>query len=218
MLPLRFQPALEPGPRTVLCLGAHCDDIEIGCGGTILRLAASGEVRFHWVVFCSTPERRQAGRARGAAVLGRTAAHVEVKSFRDSFLPDAWRDVKEAFESLKKTLQPDLILTHYRQDMHQDHRTVSELTWNTFRNHDILEYEIVKYEGDLGHPNVFVPLGEDVVQRKCRLIREHFQTEAHRSWFSEETFRALMKLRGVESNAPGGYAEAFHGRKLVLEV
>jgi LmbE family N-acetylglucosaminyl deacetylase len=219
MLPVRFMPASESGPLSVLCLGAHCDDIEIGCGGTILRLVDSGrEVRFHWVVFCSTTERQKAGLASAAAFLGQAAARVEIKSFRDSFLPDQWRDVKETFESLKRGVQPDLILTHFRGDLHQDHRTISELTWNTFRNHNILEYEIVKYEGDLGVPNVFVPLDESTVQRKCRLILEHFRSEAHRSWFSEETFRALMKLRGVECNAPGGHAEAFHGRKIVLEV
>jgi LmbE family N-acetylglucosaminyl deacetylase len=219
MLPLRLEPASGAEPLSVLCLGAHCDDIEIGCGGTILRLVGSGrQVRFHWVVFCSTPERQRAALASAKDFLGQAPATVDIKAFRDSFLPDQWRQVKEAFESLKAVVRPDLILTHNRKDLHQDHRTIAELTWNTFRNHSILEYEIFKYDGDLGVPNLFVPLDEEVVERKCRLILEHFQTETHRSWFSEETFRAILKLRGVESNAPGGYAEAFYGRKIVLDV
>ena len=212
MLPFVLQPAEE---LSVLCLGAHCDDIEIGCGGTILKLLGSRKhSRLHWTVFCSNPERKKSALQSAHAFLAGAPAQIEVMDFRDGFLPDQWREAKEQFELLKSRVQPDVIFTPFRRDLHQDHRTISDLTWNTFRNHNILEYEIVKFDGDLGAPNFFVPLDETLLKRKTQLIIENFRTEAERTWFSEETFRALAKIRGIECNAPAGYAEAFYCRKM----
>ncbi len=218
MQPLEIA-SLAAGPRVVLCLGAHCDDIEIGCGGTVLRLLeANPELEIHWVVLCSDEVRREEAREGARRFLGADAEkRVRIGGFRDGFLPYSGVEVKEFFERLKGEVQPDLILTHYRSDLHQDHRVVSELTWNTFRNHLILEFEIPKYDGDLGVPNFFVPLSEAQAARKCEHVLAAFPSQHGRRWFSEDTFRALMRLRGVECNAPGAYAEAFYARKIVLE-
>ena len=218
MQPLEIA-SLAAGTASVLCLGAHCDDIEIGCGGTVLRLLeANPELEVHWVVLCSDELRRREAQEGARRFLGVDAEkRVRIQSFRDGFLPYSGVEVKEFFERLKGEVQPDLILTHYRSDLHQDHRVVCELTWNTFRNHLILEFEIPKYDGDLGVPNFFVPLSEAQAARKCEHVLAAFPSQRGRSWFSEDTFRALMRLRGVECNAPGGYAEAFHARKVVLE-
>jgi LmbE family N-acetylglucosaminyl deacetylase len=204
-------------PLEVLCLGAHCDDIEIGCGGALLQLCKSRKARVTWSVFSSNPEREAESRA-AADLLLKDAIEKQVifHGFRDGFLPYEGYKVKEAFESLKRLPRPDLILTHTRYDMHQDHRMVWELTWNTFRNHDILEYEIPKWDGDLGQPNVFIPLDEGEAQEKCRCLQQAFPSQLSRSWFKDETFLGLMRLRGMESNAASGYAEAFYGRKVVL--
>ncbi|OGD32784.1 MAG: GlcNAc-PI de-N-acetylase [Candidatus Aminicenantes bacterium RBG_19FT_COMBO_58_17] len=202
----------------VLCLGAHSDDIEIGCGGTVLKLIKDHKrTAFDWVVLSADEIRRKEAEASAAAFLaGAGRRKVVVKKFRDGFFPYAGGEIKEYFEGLKRTIDPDLILTHCRSDLHQDHRLVSDLTWNTFRDHLILEYEIPKYDGDLGAPNVFVHLDEAVCRAKIRNILDHFETQAGNQWFTEDAFRALMRLRGIESNAPDGYAEAFHGRKLAL--
>ncbi len=202
----------------ILCLGSHSDDIEIGCGGTILRLAEQypGSV-FHWVVFSAAGVR--AAEAQRAAELFAGRSQLEgplLKTFRDGFMPFLGAELKDVFEDLKKTVSPDLILTHYREDAHQDHRLLCELTWNTFRNHLILEYEIPKYDGDFGRPNVFVPLDREVCQKKVRYLMEAFQSQRCKRWFQEETFLGLMRLRGMECNAPSGYAEAFYSRKMVL--
>jgi LmbE family N-acetylglucosaminyl deacetylase len=209
---------LASGAGVVLCIGAHCDDIEIGCGGTLLwLLERNPALTVHWVVLCSNAQRRAealdgARRFLGAAAMPR----VQVHGFRDGFLPTLGAEVKELFEGLKGRLQPDLILTHTRADLHQDHRLVSDLTWNTFRDHLILEFEIPKYDGDLGAPNLFVPLSEALVARKIEHVLGAFASQRGRRWFREDTFRALMRLRGVECNAPEDYAEAFYARKLVL--
>jgi LmbE family N-acetylglucosaminyl deacetylase len=218
MLPLALSPPSGRELR-VLCLGAHCDDIEIGCGGTLLRLVGSGRpLRVHWLVLCSNEERRREAQACAQAFLGAgPEAKVVVEDLRDGFLPARFERAKEIFEALKAEIDPDVIFTTTRSDLHQDHRTVCELTWQTFRNHLILEYEILKYDGDLGAPNAFVPLSEELVARKCRLLREGYPSQARRSWFSEEAFRALLKVRGIEAAAPEGYAEAFYCRKLRLE-
>jgi LmbE family N-acetylglucosaminyl deacetylase len=218
MLPLEIA-SFAAGPRVVLCLGAHCDDIEIGCGGTVLRLLeANPELEVHWVVLCSDELRRREAAEGARRFLGADAEkRVRIQDFRDGFLPYEGREVKEFFERLKGEVQPELILTHYRSDLHQDHRVVSELTWNTFRNHLILEFEIPKYDGDLGVPNFFVPLSEAQVARKCEHVLAAFASQRGRRWFSEDTFRALMRLRGIECNAPGSYAEAFYARKIVLQ-
>jgi LmbE family N-acetylglucosaminyl deacetylase len=206
------------GALNVLCLGAHSDDIEIGCGGTILRLAAQYPACvFHWVVFSAIGVRE--AEARRGAELFVGSAHLEgplLRSFRDGFLPFVGADVKAVFEELKQTVSPDLIFTNNRKDAHQDHRLISELTWNTFRDHLVLEYEIPKYDGDMGQPSVFVPLEADVSQKKVRYILDAFQSQHTKRWFEESTFLSLMRLRGMECNAPSGYAEAFYCRKIVL--
>lgn len=204
----------------LLCLGAHCDDLEIGCGGTLLTLLRSpGEVEVHWVVLSSTgPRREEACRSASEFLQGAAARTVEIKEFRDGFFPYLGYAIKEFFEDLKQRFDPDVIFTHYRDDRHQDHRLVSDLTWNTFRNHLILEYEIPKYDGDLGSPNVFMPLHEADCRRKAALITQVFETQRSRPWFTEETFLSLLRLRGIEASSPTGYAEAFYCRKAALEV
>jgi LmbE family N-acetylglucosaminyl deacetylase len=202
----------------ILCLGSHSDDIEIGCGGTILRLAEQypGCV-FHWVVFSAVGVR--ADEAQHAAVLFAGPDRLKgplLQKFPDGFLPFVGADVKAVFEELKQSFSPDLVFTHNRRDAHQDHRLIAELTWNTFRDHLILEYEIPKYDGDLGQPNLFVPLSPELFQKKVRFITEAFQSQHVKHWFQENTFLSLMRLRGMECNAPSGYAEAFYSRKLVL--
>lgn len=208
---------LKPGdaPR-ILCLGAHCDDIEIGCGGTLLKLIrVYPAVSITWVVFSSTPERAAEARACAEAFLAQVERkEIIVKSFPDGYFPYIGGEIKQFVETLKP-VQPDVIFTHYRQDAHQDHRVLCELAWNTFRSHFILEYEIPKYDGDLGAPNFFVHLDQQLCQEKIGHILEYFPSQRGKQWFTEETFRALMRLRGVESNSAGQYAEAFYCRKIV---
>jgi LmbE family N-acetylglucosaminyl deacetylase len=207
-----------PGLKTVLALGAHCDDIEIGCGGTLLKLLqAYPDLEVHWVVFASNPVRKlEAEKAANLFLGAAKSPRIIVHAFRDGFLPYHGIEVKEAFEALKKTIQPDLILTHYRHDLHQDHRLVSELTWNTWRNHLIWEFEIPKYDGDMGIPNTFVELAEPLYRRKVELIRECYATQWGKNWFSEDTFLGLMRLRGMECQAGSRHAEAFYTRKQVF--
>lgn len=214
MIPLKLS-----GVTRVLCLGAHSDDIEIGCGGTVLSLIGSSDrIEFYWMVLTSNPERKKEAERSARAFLRRARTKtIVVKSFRDGFLPHIGAPVKECFEELKQTFAPDLIFTHFRGDLHQDHRFVCELTWNTFRNHLILEYEIPKYDGDLGSPNLFVPLPESICRRKVQGLMRYFGTQRNREWFSEDLFRGLMRLRGVEAASPTGYAEAFHCRKMLLD-
>jgi LmbE family N-acetylglucosaminyl deacetylase len=205
-----------PGIRRVLCLGAHADDIEIGCGGTVLKLVAQyPRAEFRWVVFSADGVRRDEAEASASRFLeGAGAAQVEVRSFRDGFFPYEGGDIKNEFERLKKTIAPDLVFTHYGRDLHQDHRLLSELTWNTFRDHLILEYEIPKYDGGLGSPNLFVPLSPEEKRRKLELLLSVFPSQAVKPWYDEATFEAILRLRGIESNAPSGYSEAFYCRKL----
>jgi LmbE family N-acetylglucosaminyl deacetylase len=206
------------GVRRVLCLGAHSDDIEIGCGGTVLRLIeASAEIEFYWLVLSSNPERAREATRSARAFLRRTSRKtIVVKSFRDGFLPYIGAPVKECFEEIKKVFVPDLIFTHFRHDLHQDHRMVCELTWNTFRNHLILEYEVPKYDADLRSPNFFVPLTESVCRRKVQGLMRYFGTQRSKQWFSEDLFEGLLRLRGIEAASPTRYAEAFHCRKMLL--
>jgi LmbE family N-acetylglucosaminyl deacetylase len=209
-----------PPVEHVLCLGAHCDDLEIGCGGTVLGLAGrSTPPAFTWVVFASDAT-REAEALRSAELFLRGVPNVRIliKKFRDGFLPYEGGLVKEVFEELKALVSPDLVFTHYREDLHQDHRLISELTWNTFRDHLILEYEIPKYDGDLGTPNVFVPLDESLCRRKIETILSSFTSQHGKRWFSEDLFRSLLRLRGMECNAPSNHAEAFFGRKLVAAL
>ena len=201
----------------VLCLGCHSDDIEIGCGGVILRLAERyPDCNFHWVVFSATGVRETEARRAAELFAGSRVKTLLLKTFQDGFMPYVGAEVKTIFEKELKQINPSLIFTHNGKDAHQDHRLVSELTWNTFRNHLILEYEIPKYDGDMGQPRVFVPLETDVYQKKVRYIMDAFQSQRTKPWFQQDTFLSLMRLRGMECNAPSGYAEAFYCRKLVI--
>lgn len=205
---------------TILFLGAHCDDIEIGCGGTILRLREERpDADLRWFILSSSPERREEALDGASRFLGSDFAdRVSVESFRDGFLPYTGAEVKDAFERLKREIQPDLIFTHYREDLHQDHRLVNELTWNTWRDHVILEYEIPKYDGDLGRPNTFVPLRVEQVEAKVNAVVDAYPSQASKNWFDADTLRSLLRLRGVECNAPERFAEAYYARKLVLSL
>lgn len=205
-----------PELRQVLCLGAHADDIEIGCGGTVLKLVSRyPEADFHWIVFSAPGTRKQEAQSSAGRFLRDAGSRtIEVRSFGDGFFPYLGSEIKDFFEDLKKDVNPDLILTHYGRDLHQDHRLLSELTWNTFRDHTILEYEIPKYDGGLGSPNLFVQLTHEERRRKIDLLLAEFPSQATKKWFNEATFDALLRLRGIESNAPSGYAEAFYCRKL----
>lgn len=225
--------------KRILCLGAHCDDIEIGCGGTLLRLmGAKGDpdwtdaddeiasappprnergLEVTWVVFASNETRAAEARLGAEAFLeGAARRNVAVHSFRDGYLPHHWAEVKDAFERIKREFSPDLVFTHYRNDLHQDHRIISELTWNTFRDHLILEYEIPKFDGDMGSPNLFSHLDEGLAKRKSSAIVECYRSQSGHAWFSEETFLSLMRIRGIEANAPGKFAEGFYCRKLIV--
>jgi LmbE family N-acetylglucosaminyl deacetylase len=205
-------------PLRILCLGAHSDDIEIGCGGSLIRLLAERPgSRVDWVVFSAPAEREAEARASATDFAsGAAQLSLYVKKFRESYFPYVAAEIKDFFEEIKQTTHPDLVFCHHRHDFHQDHRVVAELSWNTFRNHVILEFEIAKYEGDLGTPNVFVPLSRAVADRKVELLLHHFKSQSRRSWFGPDTFNGLMSIRGVECNAPEARAEAFHARKLVL--
>jgi LmbE family N-acetylglucosaminyl deacetylase len=206
-----------PSLKRVLAIGCHADDIEIGCGGTLLTIARGNEdVHVTWVVLTADHARAEEAKSSAAAFLdGVVSVDVKVLHHRECFLPYEGAEVKETFEELK-TVEPDVILTHTRFDLHQDHRLACELTWNTFRDHLILEYEVPKYDGDLGVPNLFFPLDQAIVADKLRLLREHFPSQAGRHWFDDELFRGLMRLRGMESATE--YAEAFTCRKLLLRA
>ena len=200
----------------MLAVGAHSDDIELGAGGTVLRLLRDiPAARITWVVLSATGARRDEADRSARAFLGTASASVAVHDFRDGHFPYQGSAIKEVFEGLKPA-RPDLILTHRREDLHQDHRLVAELTWQTFRDHLVLEYEIVKFDGDLGSPNLFVPLEHDDVERKVALLESGFPSQHGRSWFDAEAFRSILRLRGIESNSPSGYAEAFTCRKIVI--
>lgn len=205
-------------PLQVLCLGAHSDDIEIGCGGTILRLTEQyPDCQFHWMVISAMGVRADEARQAAKLFAGSSIVNGPVlKTFQDGFLPFTGAQIKTVFEELKQSISPDLIFTHSHGDAHQDHRLMAELTWNTFRDHLILEYEIPKYDGDMGRPSVFVPLSKKTCEDKVRFLMDTFQSQNSKRWFQPETFLSLMRLRGMECNAPSGYAEAFYCRKLVL--
>ena len=204
--------------RTILCIGAHADDIEIGCGGSILKLLSqNSDVRVYWVVLSAIDQRAEEAQSSARRFLaGAGESHVRVNGFRDSFFPYAGEPIKEYFFDLRKDASPDLIFTHRREDLHQDHRLVSELTWNTFRNHLIFEYEIPKYEGDLGTPNVFVQLSEPTCEQKVDTIVSSFATQRDKHWFSKDTFWSLLRIRGIESASSSQFAEGFHCRKMIL--
>ena len=202
-------------PLLVLCLGAHCDDIEIGCAGTLMTLQERHPgSSFAWVIFTQEVGRARESGDAAARIHGPKAATVEVLDYRMSYLPYEGAKIKDRFENIKVRLLPDLIFTHRLEDRHQDHRLIAELTWNTYRNHLILEYEIPKYEGDLGQPNLYVPLDAAIAARKLEMLVTCFPSQASRAWFSRDLFQAHLRLRGIECNAPSGHAEAFHARKI----
>jgi LmbE family N-acetylglucosaminyl deacetylase len=209
----------RPGERlSVLCLGAHSDDIEIGAGATILAWIAEGvHVDIHWCVVSAAGDRAAEAEASAKAfTAGADTVSIELLKFRDGFFPYDGGELKAWMEGLKGRVRPDVILTHRRHDAHQDHREVCRLTWNTFRNHLILEYEIPKWDGDLGQPNLYAPIDPNIMERKTALLLAHFGTQRSKDWFDIETFRGLARLRGMECRAPGGYAEAFFLRKVRL--
>jgi LmbE family N-acetylglucosaminyl deacetylase len=202
----------------LLCLGAHADDIEIGCGGTVLRLAAEmPDLIVRWIVFSGAGLREAEARSSAAAFLENISEkQIEVLGFRDGYFPFQGADIKDCFEAVKRDFAPSMVLTHWHGDAHQDHRLVAELTHNTFRDHLVLEYEIPKYDGDLGNPAFFVPLTQALLNRKVEAIARHFPSQGGRSWFSDETFLAMARLRGIGCNAPERLAEAFYARKIVF--
>ena len=205
------------GVLRLLCIGAHSDDLEIGCGGTVLELLGRQSVSVTWVVLSGAGPRGEEARASARRFLsGARDSQVMVEQFRDGYFPSQHAGIKDFFERLKGRIQADVILTHCGADLHQDHRLVSELTWNTFRDHLILEYEIVKYDGGLGSPNLFVPLSARNRRRKVNLLLRGFGTQRSKRWFTAETFEGIMRIRGVECNASSGYAEAFYVRKIVI--
>jgi LmbE family N-acetylglucosaminyl deacetylase len=214
---IRFALDRVPGPLTVLCIGAHADDIDIGCGGAILTLAARyPEIRFHWLVLSAAGVRKSEAACAAELFTPGNERSTVFKEFRDGYFPYAGADIKDVFEELKGEIAPDLIFTHTDADAHQDHRETSRLTRNTFRDHLILEYEIPKYDGDLGRPNVFFPLDQPVCDRKLGNLMQAFGSQRKRDWFAPETFLGLMRIRGMECRAPSGYAEAFYCRKVSL--
>jgi LmbE family N-acetylglucosaminyl deacetylase len=217
MLPLTLGEP-EASPARVLAIGAHPDDIEIGCAGTILKLIEQGAVsEVCWVVLSGDGERADEARRSADALLdGVPRSEVVVRDFPDGFFPYAGQRIKDFFEQLKVELSPDVVLTHQRADLHQDHRLCCELAWNSFRDHLILEYEVPKYDGDMSAPNAFVPLSEGLSRRKIDHLMSHFGSQRSKRWFQEDLFSSLLRLRGMECNSPSSYAEAFFCRKAVL--
>jgi LmbE family N-acetylglucosaminyl deacetylase len=203
-------------PLNILALGAHCDDIEIGAGGTLLKIFDQYEIEsVKWIVFASNEIRKEEATNSAKLFLKEISKHdIIINEYRDGFLPFLAAEVKDFFESVKQDFVPDIVFTHYRNDRHQDHRLVSDLTWNTWRNHLVLEYEIPKYDGDLGIPNFYVPLEEKYISKRNNILMEAFASQREKHWFDDDTFNALPRLRGMESASI--YAEAFYGRKILL--
>ena len=205
-------------PTSILFMGAHCDDIEIGCGATVLHLIERfPNAHYDWIVFSSSAVRaEEALRSSERMLAGAISKHVTIKHFQNGYFPYVGAQIKDYFELLKTQVNPDLIFTHYLDDRHQDHRTLSELTWNTFRDHFILEYEIPKYDGGLGSPNCFIPVSQAHADKKIANLMQYFVCETTKPWFTPETFVAMLRLRGIECNSPTGLAEAFYCKKFVL--
>ncbi len=218
MITINFNKASK-APLKVLCLGAHSDDIEIGCGGTILKLAElyKNQLEIVWVVFSAHGEReKEAVKSATSFLKSVEKKRIITYKHRDGFFPFTAIEIKESFESIKKDFSPDIVFTHYRVDRHQDHRLISDLTWNTYRDHLIFEYEIPKYDGDFGSPNFFVSLDEKICQKRNNLILKHFQTQKEKHWLTEETLLSVLRIRGIESGRSSRYAEGFYCRKIVL--
>jgi LmbE family N-acetylglucosaminyl deacetylase len=215
---LNFNLSVKEEPLKILCLGSHSDDIEIGCGGTLLKLLDENpEIQVTWVVFAAQDQRSDEAKLSAEAFLDKAMSRkIYIENFEDGFFPYKGEQIKEYFEDLKSLVSPDLVFTHYRDDLHQDHRVISELTWNTFRDHLILEYEIIKYDGDLGSPNLFVHLDDSICSRKIEILMTHHITQGSKDWFTPDTFLSLMRLRGMESRTSASYAEGFYARKIIL--
>ena len=217
MVTLQLEEKTSKGLK-VLCLGAHSDDIEIGCGGTILKLIQQyPDAEFYWVVFGAAGVREHEALSSANVFLKQASRKkIITKAFRDGFFPSNTTAIKEFFEEIKREFSPTLVLTHYRDDRHQDHRVISDLTWNTFRDHLIWEYEIIKYDGDLGSPNLFVKLDDELCKRKIQYLMDGFATQRSKHWFTEDTFFSMLRIRGIESAGAGRYAEGFYSRKIIL--
>jgi LmbE family N-acetylglucosaminyl deacetylase len=214
---MRTLPLVEPGARfSVLCLGAHSDDIEIGVGGTILGWIAAGvKLDVCWCVLSAQGPRRQEAMAAAETILEGTASRrIELAEFRDGYFPYQGDEIKSWIENIKMFCNPDVVFTHRKEDAHQDHREISRLTWNAFRDHLVLEYEIPKWDGDLGQPNVYVAMTEEIFARKSKLLETCFASQRSKDWFDADTFRGLARLRGMECRAPDRFAEAFLARKI----
>jgi len=211
---------LKPRPSSqVVCIGAHCDDIEIGCGGTLAALAqAWPDAHFHCWVFSGDPAREQESRHCLTLLLGPGRFSLRVFSHRDGYFPAEWLLIKQCLHELSRTVDAELVFTHTATDLHQDHRVLAELTWNHFRAHTILEYEIVKFDGDLGRTNFYVPLTSALLTIKVNALMTAFASQAGKAWFTRSTFEAIARLRGVEAQSASGFAEAFHARKSVLAM
>ena len=211
-------PLLPQNVRNILCLGCHADDIEIGCGATILRLLREHpQAHVHWEVLAvDGKRRREAVDSANQLLTAAGSKEVVVAGFRDRYFPAQWEEIKDHIHRVATLVEPDIIFTHRRADLHQDHRTVAELTWNAFRNHLILEYEIPKYEGDLGQPNLYVPVANKDATKKVDTVFDIFTSQHDKPWFTKETFASLLRLRGIECNSPSGYAEGFYCRKMVM--
>jgi LmbE family N-acetylglucosaminyl deacetylase len=213
MIKLRFS---KQSPLKILALGAHCDDIEIGCGGTLLKLLDEyPAAEIFWVVFSSNPTRKKEAEYSAQDYLqNHKSAMIEINSFRNGYFPYVATDIKEYFETIKAKFNPDIIFTHYSDDKHQDHRTIAELSWNTFRDNVIFQYEIAKYDGDLCTPNFYTTLSEKYVEKKIDLLLKHYKTQTDKHWFTRDLFKSLLRVRGVECVSDSGFAEGFHARKL----
>lgn len=218
MINLRFDS--NSAPLKILCIGAHSDDIEIGCGATMAQLVANNmAAEVYWLVLSASGRRISEAKKSAAMIFGESVSlTIDIQEFRNGYFPYTGADIKDYFEKLKSAFEPDVIFTHYQQDRHQDHRVTSDLTWNTFRNHCVLEYEIPKFDGDLGAPSVFVPIQPEYIEKKIEVLTECFPSQADKPWFDDATFRGLMRLRGVECNAKSGYAEAYYARKVCLAL
>jgi LmbE family N-acetylglucosaminyl deacetylase len=218
MLSLSVSGVLQSNPRLLL-LGAHCDDIEIGCGATLVHLfQAVPELEVEWIVFSSNELREKEARSSAEEFLSGVRKHnIEILQYKNCFFPSESQKIKGYFEELKNRIDPAVIFTHCRGDLHQDHRTINELTWNTFRNHLVLEYEIPKYDGDLGQPDLFFPVSEEALKMKTERLMNHYQSQLNRQWFTTGTFEAITRIRGIECNSETGFAEAFYGRKVSIK-
>ena len=203
---------------SILCLGAHSDDIEIGCGGTLLGLIKSLQSPSYWIVFSANGRRNQEARLSFKEFTGNSDANLDLLEYRDAFFPAHYDRIKRDVVAIRDNLKPDMVFTHCRTDLHQDHRLIAEVTWQVFRDNMVLEYEIPKYDGDLGRPNVYNRLSANAASRKIEILMNNFASQRDKAWFTEDTFRALMRIRGMECRAPSGYAEAFYGRKVVLQL